>query len=57
MQENLCILHRFALYTLLVFSGEEDIKNGKGEGIVGWYDLDEKLRVQVYLDGEIFEKN
>ena len=36
---------------------EESIKNGKGEGIVGWYDLDEKLRVQVYLDGEIFEKN
>ena len=37
-------------------SREASIKNGKGEGIVNWYNLDEKHRKQVYIDGEIFRK-
>ena len=36
---------------------ETDLKNGKGEGIVNWYSLDEKHRKQVYLNGSIFEEN
>jgi hypothetical protein len=36
---------------------ETSLKNGKGEGVVNWYSLDEKHRKQVYLNGSIFEEN
>lgn len=36
---------------------ETDIKNGKGEGIVRKFYLDEKLKKRVYVNGEIFKEN